>query len=54
MVVDVALVVLLALLAWKLTQLVEVAREVRTELITARWEGNQRIRVLERKVEGEG
>ncbi len=54
MVVDVGLVLLLAVLAWKLNQLVDVAKEVRTELITARWEGNKRIKWLEREVERKG
>jgi hypothetical protein len=54
MAVDLALVGLLAVLAWKLNQLVEVAKLVHIELVTARWHTHERVRRLERKVEGEG
>jgi hypothetical protein len=49
-----AIVGLLALVAWKLTQLVDVARKVHVELVTARWHTHERVRRLERQVEGQG
>lgn len=52
---------LLAVVAWKLAQLVEVAKDVRAELVSARWDENARLKRLEsqvqvgldRKIEGE-
>lgn len=54
MVLDLTVVGLLGVLVWRLDQLVKIAKQVHIELVTARWEGNQRIRRLERQVEGDG
>lgn len=52
MVFEVGAMVLLGLLSWKLTQLVEVQKQIHIELQTARWHTQQRVKALERKVEG--
>lgn len=44
---------LLAVVAWKLTQLVDVAKDVRAELVAARWQEGERLSRLERQVECE-
>jgi hypothetical protein len=51
---EVLILVLLGTLVWQVGQLNKQTHAVFTELVTARWEWNQRVRVLERKVEGEG
>lgn len=53
MVFEVGVALLLGLLAWKLVQLVEVQRQIHIELQTARWQTQQRVRELERQVQGE-
>lgn len=52
--VEVALVVLLGLLGWQMSQLLQIQKQIRIELVTARWHTQQRMRALERQVEREG
>ena len=51
---EVSAVLLLGLLALKLTQLVDVQQKIYIELQTARWHTQQRVKELERKIEREG
>lgn len=53
MVFEVSAVLLLGLSAWKLSQLVEVQKQIHIELQTARWQTQQRVKALERQVESE-
>lgn len=53
MVIDVGAIVLLGLLAWKVSQLLEIQKKVHIELVTARWHTHERVRALERDVESE-
>jgi hypothetical protein len=53
MIFEVGAVLLLGVLALKMTQLVEVQKLIHIELQTARWHTQQRVRELERQVEGE-
>lgn len=49
MVIDVGAIVLLGLLAWRVSQLLEIQRKVHIELVTARWHTHERVRALERQ-----
>lgn len=54
MIFEVGATLLLGLLSWKLTQLVEVQKQIHIELQTARWHTQQRVRALEREIESQG
>ena len=53
MVLDLGVMLILAVAAWKLVQLVAVLKLVHLELVTARWQTHERVRALERQVESE-